>query len=161
MQIITSSSYNDITLTPIDNGTNLLTNHIILYPETTVESNINTTVCVSNIYEVLYGCIFNNNITIDTTYDTLIFCMNITIYKDIINNNIHHYTFIESLALRDPSTYLPANQQSNVDNFTIVWFSDKKDPGYGRVRMLLHAFDSEGNKISGPKITSKLIVYYM
>ena len=102
-----------------------------------------------------YGIIFSNEKTLFPN-NPIIFKVNLKIEKDI---NTAYYKISETVSKNDPTSYIPSNQFNTVDDIEIVWYNYWMNANYNKLRILLHAFDSNGNKLFGANVTGYVDMY--
>lgn len=145
MQIITSS-YNDINIVTTENGTNTLLNNINIIDTLTydVTTNNNTQVLyVNGVNGTGYLCVYNFKVK-----------------KDICSK-IEFYKFTDVYYINDPTTYIPANKNSNEDIFTIVFYKSKStdSEAYNKIDMKIEGMDRNNNHYNNINISGTLNIY--
>ena len=135
MQIITSSSYNDINITQIDNGSNLMLKPLQSFPI----KSFDRITAGNNAQGTMISTDGGN-----TDFNTYIYVVKFRVYKDFVENDIQYYYLSDVWGLNDPMTCLPANQYSNYDEFTVVYMK-RNNPDdvdyYYRYNIRLKGFD--------------------
>lgn len=146
MQIISTSSYNDINITePVDGMNNLTTNLL-------VENKTFNGTITSQWNGVIHEHDYSTN---NTAY---IFNIKLKIDKDM-NSNIFYYEILETYSANDPETFMSANQLSSIDDIELTFMNRNINTNYNIVRLILRAFDVNGNPIYGPKVTGEIYCY--
>lgn len=140
MQTVTeSNNYSIVNITNPENNSNTLTS-VLMINEDNFTNTINNN--GSGDYN---GAIFSRTmINIPNKY--VIYNIKLQIDKSI-TQQIKYYEFKDTGPVYDPNTYIAANQHSNVD------YIDFYSIYGGYVRLCLFAYDSNGNRVYGAKIT--------
>lgn len=145
MQIITTSSYNDINIVNTENGTNTLLNNIKIIDTKTYDVTTNNNiqfVAINGVQGNGYLCVFDFKVK-----------------KDICSK-IEFYKFADVYYLNDPITYIPANKNSNEDIFTIVFYKSKStDSTYNKIDMRIEGRDRYNNFYNNINISGTLNIY--
>lgn len=146
MQIITTSSYNDINIVNFENGTNTLLNNINIIDTITydITTNNNTQfIAVNGVQGTGYLCVYDFKVK-----------------KDICSK-IEFYKFADVYYLNDPITYIPANKNSNEDIFTIVFYKSKSTDSelYNKIDMHIEGVDRYNNFYNNINISGTLNIY--
>ena len=145
MQIITTSSYNDINIVNTENGTNTLLNNIKIIDTITYDVTTNNNVqflYINNVQGTGYLCVYNFKVKKDI-------CSKIEFYKitDVYYGN-------------DPVTFIPANKNSNEDIFTIVFYKSKStDSTYNKIDVRIEGMDRYNNYYNNINISGTLNIY--
>lgn len=152
MQIISTSSYNDINIcNPLD-GTNIMTNDLQQFTAV-INSSINSILNPNDI-----SCIYNSEGAFtDTVYNIYLFQVRLKVDKSLLQN-IKYYWFAERFSANDPECYINASNNS-IDYIDVVWFNSKKYQNYDKVRLHLRSFDYNDKEVYGAKVTGVLNVY--
>ena len=134
-----SNNYSIVDITNPEKNSNTLTN-ILNISEDNFTNTVNNN--GGNDYN---GVIFSRTmINIPNKY--VIYNIKLQIDKSIIQQ-IKYYEFKDTGPINDPNTYIAADQYSNIDyiDFYVIYG--------GFVRLCLFAYDNNGNRVYGAKIT--------
>ena len=154
MQTIFTTHTNPLNIVNPSDGTNTLYRQYN-YKRLIINSTINNTHNDTDDPINNYGIIFSNEKTLFPN-NPIIFKVNLKIEKDI---NTAYYKISETVSKNDPTSYIPSNQFNTVDDIEIIWYNYYINANYNRLRILLHAFDSNGNKLFGAKVTGYVDMY--
>ena len=152
MQIVSTSSYNDINICNPLNGTNIMTNNLPQFTAV-INSSINNITYHNNI-----SCIYNSEeVYTNTVYNIYTFQVRLKVDKSLLQN-IKYYWFAERYSDNDPECYINASNNS-IDYIDVVWFNSKEHKNYDKVRLHLRSFDYNDKEVYGAKVTGVLNVY--
>lgn len=153
MQVVSTSSYNDIDIcNPLD-GSNLLLSNLKSF---SVPFNVNSTPGGGS-----QGTFFNY--TFDNNCTSYLYILNIKIQNNMLNN-IKYYRLIDIIPSDDYTTLFPANQMNGEDNYTIVWLSRNRQHdgnNFNQITLRLSGFNSNNELIFGQSVSGTVEAFML